>query len=341
MKKLVLALVALAATVAVATPALADYNFYGSMRFKTGYQVLADTPDASSDSTTFGLQTNSRFGANATTGDLGGRVEIGLKDAFDGNAAYTRLLYGTWKTDAGTLLIGQTYLPYWTAYGLVYNNDDGLNGFGELYEGRTPMIKFDATSGLYLAAVQNKQMGKTGTKTLIPKLNVGFKNKAGDLSYNLGVAFQQYDQYYNAAWVATDNGVNKRTVNSFLGYFEVGVKQDAFSATAKLHYGRNLKEFGFARDLAYAAATNDSTENYGGVAQVNVGPACVGFSYTVDDRDATKAVKDVVGYVNAKFSPAKGFSITPEIAVYDKNVNGFDWDGNDLVVGTVKWQMDF
>jgi len=27
--------------------------------------------------------------------------------------------------------------------------------------------------------------------------------------------------------------------------------------------------------------------------------------------------------------------------VFDKDVNGFDWDGMDLVAATVKWQMDF
>jgi len=338
MKKLVLALVALAAAVAVATPALADYNFYGSMRFKTGYEVLGDTLDPSTDSTTFGLQSNSRFGLNATTGDIGGRVEMGL----GGGTVATRLMYGTWKTDAGTLLIGQTYAPYWTSYSMVYQNDDGLNGFGELYEGRRPMIKFDATSGLYVAAIQNEQLGATATKVLVPKLNVGFKNKAGDLSYNVGVAFQQYAAYYDATFTTpTVNGPAKRTINSYLGYLEVAVKQEGFKATAKVHYGQNLDEFGFGRDLAYVAATNTNTEDYGGVAEVSVGPANVGFAYTVEDQDAAKANKDVVGYVNAKFSPVKGFSITPEIAVFDYDVNGFDWDGMDKVAATVKWQMDF
>jgi hypothetical protein len=362
MKKLVLALIALAAIVAVATPALADYNFYGSMRFKTGYTVTADQPNRSSDSSQFGLQSNTRFGLNATTGNIGGRIEMGLLDGTGSANVYTRLMYGTLKTDAGTLLIGQTYNPYWTAYAMVYNNDDGLNGFGELYEQRTPQIKFDFNSGLYVSAIQNQAIQKSvaNSKALLPKLNVGFKNKAGALSYNLGVAYQVYDQYYGAAFapvaassvtnvggVATPNAAvpvtdNKRTIQSYLTYFELVMKQETMTAQMKLHYGQNLAEFGFKRDKSYNAVGNNNTESYGGVAQVSVDMFNVGFSYTVDADDTTaKTDKDVVAFVNAVIKPVKGFSITPEIAYYDNNVNGFDFDGADMVVGTIKWQMDF
>jgi len=261
----------------------------------------------------------------------------------------------------GTLLIGQTYTPYFVAYSLVYKNDDGFNGYGEIYEGRTPMIKFDFTSGAYVAAVQNKLQGKDNAKTLVPKLVAGFKNKAGDLSYNVGVGYQQYDQYYGAGFATAAaaqpdlGGVPgaaavpvtdaKRTIVSYLGYLQMAFKQEKMNAQLNLHYGQNLKEYGFARDRSYAAATNENTVGYGGILQVGVDMVNVGLSYTVDDTHALgatgKANRDVVGFINANIKPVKGFTIVPEVAYYDKNVRGFDWDGADEVAATIKWQMDF
>lgn len=373
MKKLVLALVALAAAVAVATPAMADFNFYGSMRLKTYYKY-DDNKNANADSAALQLATNSRFGANASTGDIGGRVELGMYDA---STTYLRLLYGTWKTDAGTLLIGQTYTPYFGNLSSVTNNDDTFNGYGATYDGRTPMIRFDMTSGAYVAAIKNAQTGSA--KAFMPKLAVGFKNKAGALSYNVGVAYQTYDKKAAAATgdvygiVSVDAGVDgvigtaddvikytkdpiskataanpKRTVTSYLTYADIGFKQDDIRAKVKLHYGQNLKDFGITKrsNSAYDAANNLNTISYGGQGEVGFGMVTVGATYTVDDKigasqSGNNAVKNFGAFVNAAIKPVKGFTIVPEIAYFDKNVNGFDFDGCDEIYGYVKWQMDF
>jgi hypothetical protein len=232
-----------------------------------------------------------------------------------------------------------------------------FTGFGNLYEGRTPMIKVDMASGLYFAVLQNKAVDTVttattanlvtgavttttttaGVKTLLPKLNVGFKNTAGALTYNTGVAYQQYDQFNGA-------GTTKDIVVSYMGYFEAVVKSEAMTAQAKLHYGQNLKEFGLSglnKSYTAAGTANANTEAYGGVAQLNIGKACAGFSYTVEDRDTEKANKDVGAFINYSIPVVKGFTIVPELAYFDYNVNAFDFDGADEVAATIKWQMDF
>lgn len=345
MKKQLKWIIAALAVTAVATPALAEdgIKFYGSVRVKTNYIVKSDgataaTTDQRTDDATLALQPNSRFGVNATTGAIGGKVEMGFRQ--ETTDMYTRLLYGTYKTEGGTtILVGQTYAPYWTAYGHVYKDDDMFTSYGNLYEGRIPMIRVDTSSGLYMAAIKNAQSNPDATatdstKTLLPKLNVGFKNTAGALTYNTGVAYQQYDSF--------GAGYNKDIVVSYLGYFEAVVKSEAMTAQAKLHYGQNLKEFGFTGlNKGYTLGSGDNIEGYGGVAQLNVGKACAGFSYTVEDADKQKSNKDVAAFVNYTIVPVKGFSIVPELAYFDYNVNGFDFDGADEVAATIKWQMDF
>lgn len=350
MKKQLKWIIAALAVTAVATPALAEdgIKFYGSVRVKTTYTVdsegnTAATKDQNTDDAVLTLQNNSRFGVNATTGAIGGKVEMGFKNPENGasNEMYTRLLYGTWKNDAGhTLLVGQNYTPYWTYYNVVAADDDGATGYGNLYDLRTPMISYTMANGLYVAAIENyATRTNLNAKSLLPKLAVGYKTTSGAVTIHTGVAYQQYDLFTGAT------GEQKDIVVSYLGHIEAVVKGEGMSAQAKLHYGQNLKEFGMSNmDKTYntnAATANNNTEAYGGIAQLTVGQTCAGFSYTVEDMDATKANKDVLAWVNYTFVPVKGFSIVPEIAYLDKNVNAFDWDGADKIVASVKWQMDF
>lgn len=127
----------------------AQWSFYGSARMWTEYRSV-DKEVTSSTAVTnplagiedeeelvWDLQGNSRFGAIAKWGDIGGQVEYGT-------GVNLRLLYGTWNFGPGTLLFGQDYNP--SNWGISSQcgfggGDCGLVGYGEVYSGRNPEIK--------------------------------------------------------------------------------------------------------------------------------------------------------------------------------------------------------
>lgn len=330
MKKLVLALAAVAL---IATPAMADFSFYGSARVNTFY---TNVDDATTTTKNFDvdLQNNSRFGAKATTGDVSGRVEIG----FDDNAAtstrtYLRLIYGEVKLGDGTLLVGQTYTPYTKLAGMVSSVDQGLENFGALYDGRNTQIKYTMNNGVYFAALDN--LG-AGTEVIIPKLNIGYAGKAGDVNYNVGFAYQTYE-----ASAVLD-------VDSYLAYICGDAKVGEIGLIYGLHYGQNLQEFGMARttissgaNKVAASVTND-TKSYGAMLEAAMNGFKVGIGYVSDENDDfTDADTQMALYANYTVQVAKGFSITPEVSYWDymEDAAGID-EGDDLYVGA-KWQLDF
>lgn len=94
-KKIAVSLLALAVALFLAVPAMADFEPYGSLRLMTGwYDYEAnDTGGADDEDLAWEVSDISRFGARFKTGDLGGRVEFGIKgDGRGDNGVYTRLL---------------------------------------------------------------------------------------------------------------------------------------------------------------------------------------------------------------------------------------------------------
>jgi hypothetical protein len=337
MKRLTLVLVALAAIVAIATPAMAEYNFYGSVRVKTFY-LDNDKGAADDQDFTVELQPNTRFGAKIKSDVIGGKIELGLKTQASG--VYTRLAYGTYKTSAGTLLVGQTYSPYFSNASQVFRDDRGLSGFGNLWDSRNPQIRFDLTSGLYIVAAKvistaNNITGGTAnatTDTLLPKMTVGFKNKAGKFSYNLGATYQTFD-----------TGLTEESVTSYLGYADIKFKQDKLTLHTKIHYGQNLSDLGITdRNSKYVVGLKNDTTSYGGWVQAGFAGATIGIGYVVDDIDGAAETDDqMAAFINYRIKVAKGFTITPEICYLDymDDSTGAD-QGDHLAIGA-QWKMDF
>jgi len=337
MKRLTLVLVALAAIVAIATPALAEYNFYGSVRVKTFY--LDNNKGTTDDQDfTLELQPNTRFGANVKGDDFSGKIELGLKTQMEG--VYTRLAYGTYKFDAGTLLVGQTYSPYFSNASQVYRDDRGLSGFGNLWDSRNPQIRFDLNNGLYFVA---GKVISTGTNlavaanptsdTLLPKMTVGFKNKAGKFSYNVGATYQSFD---------TDE-VLEESVTSYLGYADITYKLEKITLRTKVHYGQNLSDLGITdRNSRYDIISKNDTKSYGGWVQVALGMATAGVGYVVDDIDGALETDDQrAAFINYKFKIGKAFTITPEICYLDYMDSSTGTDQGDHLAVGAQWKMDF
>lgn len=329
MKRLSMVLVALAAIIAIATPAMAEYSFYGSVRVKTFY-VDNDKNAADDQDFTIDLQPNTRFGAKIKGDNLSGHVEFGLKAETSG--AYTRLAYGSLKTDAGLLMVGQNYSPYFSNASQVYGDDYAFAGFGNLYDKRNTQIRFTLNNGLYVAATKVVSQGNTVTDTIMPKMTVGFKSKAGNLSYNVGAVYQVFD-----------TGAAETTVTSYLGYADLALKLDQVALRTKLHYGQNLSDLGmFGRNSSYSIANDKDTSSYGGWLQAAVGMATAGFGYVAEDIEGAAEIDDQMAlFVNYKIKLASGVTITPEVLYKDymDSSTGVD-QGDELAIGA-QWKFDF
>ena len=328
MKRLTLVLVALAAIVAIATPAMAEYSLYGSVRVKTFY-VDNDKNAVDKQTFTLELQPNTRFGAKVKADNLGGHIEFGLKAETSG--VYTRLAYGTLKTDSGRLLVGQAYSPYFSNASQVYGDDSSFAGFGNLWDKRNPQIRFDLTSGLYVVATKVVSQGNAIVETIMPKMTVGFKSKADNLTYNVGAVYQTFDT------------TGEVEVTSYMGYADLALKLDQVALRTKLHYGQNLSDLGmFSRNSTYNTTTDKDTSSYGGWVQAGVGMATVGLGYVAEDIDGAAEVDTQMAlFANYKIKLAKGMTITPEVLYKDfmDSSTGAD-QGDELAIGA-QWKFDF
>jgi len=69
MKKLLVGLFAVAMVIAFTAPAMAEWNFYGSARMTTFYEIEDNSANDDQASLTWDKQGNSRFGAKVKAND--------------------------------------------------------------------------------------------------------------------------------------------------------------------------------------------------------------------------------------------------------------------------------
>jgi hypothetical protein len=382
-KKTVVIAAAAGALTALAIPAMAETTLYGSFRLGTWYDTATAAYDNSAKEPgahgNFDLrnQANSRFGAKFSEGKLGGVVELGIgglaANQPAGNVSgtgasigsgsnttvYTRLVYGTYKLDFGTLLIGQTYSPYWAVSDQVISDDQGNNGFGSIYDGRNPQIRLTLNNGLYVAAIRQGSPATVyaTSNSYIPKVAVGYDGKAGDLTFGGGVA----GQYYTYRSITNSNNEG---VASVLGYAHGKYKSGPLALGLNLGYGQNIGDMGIAEGIAPAWSTSRKTLDdittfsvllTGGFALSDTVKIQAGVGYVSNDggkttvagiaRDWKNADNKISAYVNAPITIAKNFMVVPEFTYQDhlddNNATNTDRNGQkDYIVGA-KWQFDF
>lgn len=367
--KKVVTIAAAGALTALAVPAMADMTPYASVRLATfyntnqaAYNVGAAQPDTNTD---FDLrnQSNSRFGAKFADGKLAGQVEfgLGLGNGGGNTTVYTRLIYGTYKFDFGTLLVGQAYTPYTVLTEQVANDDNGNIGYGALYDGRQAQIKLSLNNGLYVAAIRaNGKAASTATapadavgtvaasETYIPKLNVGYEGKAGNFAFGAGVLGQTYKLV-----------LNDKQVNSLLGYFHGKVVAGPADVGFNVGIGQNLGDMGLSEGLAAAAlATTDVENNLTVSAMATVGYTVsptvklnAGLAYMTTDgktaagADFAKADNKMAAFVNTNITIAKNFTITPEFTYFDNlddnSATNVAMKGAKTYIYGAKWMMNF
>jgi hypothetical protein len=287
MKKTIVILAAFAMVFAfAATTMAADWNFYGSARMTTFWQMMdKDNPDnkmpaAYDDAdTVWALQGNSRVGATVKAGDVGGGFEYGT-------GVNVRKLYGTWNFGSGTLLVGQTYTPITHLLSnQTGNGDNGLLNVGEMYAGRQPMIQFqfgsfkialispsvgtpdtaanvfNSTTGGFLGNTAQGLYGNAGvvnTDVTLPKIELNYNFKSDMFFVDVYGGYQTYD-----AVNATDSS---KSIDAYVAGIDGGVTFGPATIKANLYTAQNSQAYGCtaATAGAPAAAVIDGNPNWDG-----------------------------------------------------------------------------
>lgn len=375
MKKIAIGLLVLTLAVFFAVPAMAEFKPYASLRLITGWYDYTgnDTGGQDDEDLWWEISDFSRFGGKFQAGDISGHVEFGLKgDGFGANAAYTRLLYGTWDFGGGNLIVGQDYNPYTFIAAQNAPRDavgtgagtkraiDGENyfiGYGCLWDSRQPQVKLKMDNGFYVSLIQPETASSVAGFTIpagvgidedttLPKMCVGYEFKAEGFTLNPGFVYNTYELQIDALdW--------EEDIDSYLLYLTgkagVGVADLQWS----LHYGQNLGDFGLwsREDAAYAHIDADGdvedSDCYGGYVQVAfpIDPATItlGVGYVQSENDVAGDDQDeqMSYFVQAKIPLADTFWVVPEFSYYDQmdDANGNE-EPEAWFLGLM-WRMDF
>lgn len=389
MKKCGICLIALTLAVLLAVPALAaegSITPYASMRLGTFWShteyndagpVLGEDDD---DDLNIDLADISRFGAKGQVGDISGRVELGLRHS--SNAAgydtagaasgiaskahynrhvYTRLLYGEYKMNGATLLVGQNYTPPTFPSAQqgpgIFNLQNGNIGTGCLWDRRWPQIRVTMDNGLYFVAAEAyagtsvsgsgaPPLGLTGGDydVMLPKMFVGYDFKGEGLYLGPGFGYQ----------TMTLNDVSgvEEDVDAWVAFLKGKVNLGAVDLQFSVHYGANLNDFGIlgrGSSVAVLDADGDveDAESYGGYLQASfkVDPATIslGWGYVHDENDAIGDDADEENnfFINCKIPIADTFFIVPELNYWDGMDDQYGNEDPDKWNVGVLWQMDF
>ena len=334
MKKFIVAIAALAMLTGSAYAA--DWNFYGNARVQT-FTVDTDTAGTSDRQTVWSKLGTGRIGANVKVSDeLSGRFEYGSADDVN-----LRLLYGEWNFGAGSLVVGQDWVPtlMWGS-GQVYD-DMGLGGWGELGGARAAQLKLKM-GGLRLALIA-PSTGVIGAgvvsseEVTFPQLSVKYIFTADTWSARVLGAYQTYeindaydvDSYVIGVGADATLGALYFNATLFMGdnignlYNEPVVTSEGYATFTGTEVVDN-ESVGFRVCASYAV--NDMFSVEAGWGNVEV------------ESDAAGATKEEVTsyYINAPITVAPGVVITPEIGVVDNK----DTDVEVTYMGA-KWQINF
>jgi hypothetical protein len=353
------------------------WTFYGSARFSTFYEksdndFASDTdgvtkvnsgpaitgPDQKT--TQWALANNSRLGAAVKRDELGGRIELGLKN--DGSVGL-RLGYGTYTAGDVTFLIGQDYTPLsdWDYSNQVFNADNNLAGWGviDMDGKRIPQVKV-SWKGLQVALVQNKKAdalnlpsdAKATTDILMPVLEARYRYSYDKFFGDLFGGFSSYK-------VKSDSLDINETVTSCAAGLGGGVKLAFGYVKAMAWMARNGKQMGLHQadsagatfDLNDHSLIDDKDFGWTLISGVYIGKATceAGYGYVSSERDTGGVDRNEARnyYVNAAIpvaqSAIKGvsFIVVPEVGVFDYMKNEGGADQGKIMYAGLKWQISF
>ncbi len=344
MKKLFVLIMAIALVGAFTLPAMAaDWNFYGSSRFKTFTMEESDYGDEEAD-TDWTQQSNSRIGAKVKNGDISGRFEYGT-------GVNLRHLYGAWNFGTGTLLIGQTYTPI-TMFigGQVYGSDNSMLNYGGVYGLRRPMIQVQLNNfKIALVRPETNDLGETDvtTRKTIPKIEAKYRYTADTFFVEVVGGYQSYTIESNTS------GDVDVDVDSIVYAVGGGVNFGPAYVKADIMGGKNIGPYGiwttrYGTDAMPTITNGDDlndndTIGYLGVVGFKANDKLkfeAGYGFVSHELDVSGADADETTcfYAQANITIAPGFFIVPEFGIIDYEDD--NEDGSDTYFGA-KWQINF
>lgn len=340
MKKLSVVLLTLVLAAAWTATAFAEAKPYASIRFQTMYTSFEDSVASSADVSDlrFGLlhTGTSRVGVKFKVSDeVSGLVELRLFDSDNSNTVGLRHAFGKYDFGAGTLLIGQTWMPYSVFFPQVYDDTAGLRQGSAA--NRAAQVRLTLDAGVYIALIDNTA-GTTDDDVEIPEIAIGYKGKAGNVGFGIHGAYVSVD----------DTGADEE------GYAVMGditAKLGGVKLMARAFFGEDVNRLTGGGFALSTGTTSGDLDSYGVIASATFYPSdkiavTVGGAYNETEASAGDDNNELTLWVNAPIKVTKGFTIVPEIAYVDaldvagiggaSTTNGAD---NALFVGA-KWQFD-
>lgn len=355
------------AVLCLAAPAMAaDWNFYGQSRFTTFWHST-DSGDANTDDVDnldWGLQGNSRIGADVTFNDqVGGKFEYGT-------GVNVRQLFGTYTFGGGVkLLVGRSWTPLSTLYNnQVYGGDNGLAHFGDLSY-REDMIRFgvggfkiafvDTGDGTVYTAyttggVPTVTPGAGTFEKTLPKIEAKYTLSLDSLQIDLAGAYSTIDY---------KEGTVDESIDAYIIQGGSAGSFGAFSYAVQVYWGQNVDNYmgslwgaqeGYPTSSAFIingeVYDSNSLGAYGqvGFTFTDMFACELGFGYVnseVDFDSITVETTAMSYYAQFPITLAPGVFIVPEVGIIDDieysadNVD--DYDAGDKMYYGAKWQINF
>jgi len=398
MKKLTVLFVALVMVFA-ALPAFAqdkaDWAFYGHARMWTSWESVDENTlyggsggsqsrgwnpgfglsVQDDDGLTWGLQTNSRLGANVKWGNIGGTVEFGNAGGAAGADFGTtwRLIYGTWDFGAGKLTVGKDFTPYLFFVSGMCGPGGGECvgiGFGTIYGQRRAQLKltmggfkfalvdptatinpWDSTTAVTIAGrTAVARLGVNDFDKTLPRIEASYTFNLGPAALFIGGMYNTYD-----AEVARATGVQDISMDSFVLGLGARTAFGPFYANASFQYGENVGDLGMPTNLLFTGSMVDGVTFAQEDAEYMAAQLILGFKVTdafaleagviwqsaeldvPNVPTSTSVDQDTYAYyLQAVWSPAKNFFIVPEVGII--NNGDLDISGQDQEdLGDVTW----
>lgn len=376
MKKALIVLLAVAFVGAFALPAMAadktEWGFYGSARVGTwsydddkmsGLVPNGGVNGFDDRDTTWALQGNSRFGANASAGAVSGRVEIRETSEF-------RVMWGEWNFGPGKLGVGKNYTPANMFYSQQAGfGDANLLNIGGYYTGADGMIRlsFDNIADMFsfdLAFVEPTvvpdqspairgltpaQINALDADTTLPQIEGRFLFNWGPVQMEMGGAWVEFTDTAIVGGAERDYDLDAWALHMGIKY-----AMGPFYANGNIHTGENntyLGQWTYSQVVATYDAGNDTmvdADHWGWnlIAGFNLNDMLsfeAGYGETDADYNMPGLVEDETAsyYMQARISPAAGVFIIPEIGKRDYKNTTAGVDQGDTFYFGATWRINF
>jgi hypothetical protein len=385
MKKLLVLAAAAVFVLGMSAPswAVADFDIGASVRLDTGWQ-FSDHGDinevifgtgAEDSQTQFYLSDpgNQRINFKATVGDVMGFVEFGF-----GGGVSLRHSYASWDMGGGSsLLFGHT----WSIMSFGFTDQRQMGdlaniGFGTLYFGRNPQLRYTYASDVYTVKVAIENNDKTTAigpagpylaEDVMPMILASVDISPIEM---LTLTPSGFYQMYDLTEILPNTGGDV-DVDAWGVALDGRVSFEMFRISFEGWYGQNLGlpaaifdgrvTMGRPVTIPMGVPTPDATfmdiedvDAYGGFIQISVPLEVailnIGGGYQQSDVEVPGPgweddISSASYFINVLYNLTDNFYVQPEVGYFDYGDDAFEWAagndlGSDIYVG-VHFQADF